>query len=77
MTERLIGVADRSAGGKMALLLEGGYDLVALEESLAASLRVLGGVTAAPADPGPAEPLHESEIKRTKKALESHWRVFG
>src|SRR5688572_5797082 len=77
MTDRLLKIAERTAGGKMALFLEGGYDLAALEQSLAASLKVLGEVAPGPADPPPPEPVHEAEIKRTKKALEHNWRVFG
>src|SRR5262249_40124875 len=39
MTARLRSVADRHAGGKIALFLEGGYNLSALETSFGASLR--------------------------------------
>ncbi len=77
MTSRLLRIAEQSANGRMALFLEGGYDLAALEESLASSLRVLAEVEKGPADPPPPEPIHEAEIKRTRKALESNWRVFG
>jgi acetoin utilization deacetylase AcuC-like enzyme len=77
MTEQLLGVAERSARGKMALFLEGGYDLGGLEEGLAKSLEVLGGLSATIDVPPPAEALHESEIKRTRKALDAYWRVFG
>jgi acetoin utilization deacetylase AcuC-like enzyme len=77
MTARLLRVAEQTAGGRMALFLEGGYDLGALEESLAASLRVLGELAPGPADAPPPAPVHEAEIKRTKKALEGTWRVFG
>jgi acetoin utilization deacetylase AcuC-like enzyme len=77
MTARLLGMAERTAEGRLALFLEGGYDLRALEESLRASLRVLGELAPSPADPVPPEPVHEAEIKRTKKALEGNWRVFG
>jgi acetoin utilization deacetylase AcuC-like enzyme len=77
MTDRLLEIAKRSADGRMALFLEGGYDLAALEESLAASLRALGEITTRPGDPPPPEPVHEAEIRRTKKALEHDWRVFG
>jgi acetoin utilization deacetylase AcuC-like enzyme len=44
MLHALVGVAERSAGGRLGLLLEGGYDLDAVEASLAAALRaMLGG----------------------------------
>jgi acetoin utilization deacetylase AcuC-like enzyme len=77
MTSKLLRVAEQTAGGRMALFLEGGYDLGALEESLAASLRVLGQVAPEPIEPPSPQPIHEAEIKRTKKALEGKWPVFG
>jgi acetoin utilization deacetylase AcuC-like enzyme len=77
MTARLLRLADQTAKGRMALFLEGGYDLGALEESLAASLRVLGELAPGPDGAPPPEPVHEAEIKRTRKALQENWRVFG
>jgi acetoin utilization deacetylase AcuC-like enzyme len=77
MTARLLHLAEQTASGRLALFLEGGYDLGALEESLAASLRVLGELDAGPDGAPPPEPVHEAEIKRTKKALAANWRVFG
>jgi acetoin utilization deacetylase AcuC-like enzyme len=38
MTDALAGVADQSAGGRLLLLLEGGYNLRALADSVAASV---------------------------------------
>lgn len=38
-------IADQHAEGRIALLLEGGYDLHALEESVRACLEILGGAT--------------------------------
>jgi acetoin utilization deacetylase AcuC-like enzyme len=46
------GIASRHAGGRLALILEGGYDLGALSRSVHACLEVLAG-TAAPVDPAP------------------------
>ncbi|HMI88254.1 MAG TPA: histone deacetylase [Polyangiaceae bacterium] len=76
MTAQLLRLAEKTASGRMALFLEGGYDLGALEQSLAASLRVLGELAPGPTDVPPPQPVHEAEIKRTKKALEGNWRVF-
>jgi acetoin utilization deacetylase AcuC-like enzyme len=72
MTAALAKIADNSARGRLALLLEGGYDLPALEASLADSLVTLAG-GAIPADATPPSPLHEGEIQRTRKALREHW----
>ncbi len=44
ITQRLIDVAARHAGGRMVSVLEGGYDLSALGRSVAAHVRVLAGL---------------------------------
>jgi acetoin utilization deacetylase AcuC-like enzyme len=41
MAERLLRLADEYAGGKIAFLLEGGYDLAALRNSVAAVLQAM------------------------------------
>jgi acetoin utilization deacetylase AcuC-like enzyme len=43
MTSALAELAEGTCGGKLALLLEGGYDLAALASSVRASLEVLTG----------------------------------
>jgi acetoin utilization deacetylase AcuC-like enzyme len=45
MTARVVDLADRIAGGRVAAVLEGGYDLNALGRSVEATLRVLDGAT--------------------------------
>jgi acetoin utilization deacetylase AcuC-like enzyme len=72
MTAALIRIAEASAGGKIALFLEGGYDLPALEASLAQSLATLATGPKTEDAPAP-EPVHEAEIQRTSKALREHW----
>jgi acetoin utilization deacetylase AcuC-like enzyme len=42
-TERLMALADRHAGGRVVSLLEGGYDLRGLSDSVAAHVAVLMG----------------------------------
>ena len=44
IADRVVALATRHAGGKSAWLLEGGYDLAALSESVAAQLSVLSAV---------------------------------
>ncbi|MSP38040.1 MAG: histone deacetylase [Deltaproteobacteria bacterium] len=51
MAERLVALAQKLAGGRIAFLLEGGYDLGALKNSVAA---VLGAMS----EPSPAAPGH-------------------
>jgi acetoin utilization deacetylase AcuC-like enzyme len=72
MTAQLTDAAGKSARGKIALLLEGGYDLPALERSLAASVRVLGGGAAQRPEGAPALE-HDAEIRRVEKELAAYW----
>ncbi len=51
------GIAERHAGGRLGLLLEGGYDLVGLAESVRACTQVLTGATPPPA----AKPSRQGE----------------
>jgi acetoin utilization deacetylase AcuC-like enzyme len=60
LVEALMGLAAEHCGGRLILALEGGYDLLALSHSVAASLAVLAGMEAD--DPlGPA-PMAEVEV---------------
>ena len=43
VTRKLMDVADRSAGGRIVSVLEGGYDLQGLKESVAAHVTALMG----------------------------------
>jgi acetoin utilization deacetylase AcuC-like enzyme len=73
MTARLRAVADLHASGRIALFLEGGYNLSALEASFGASLMALAhGPTELPSLP-PANPRHEGEIARARRSLEGSW----
>ncbi|MFO0550292.1 MAG: histone deacetylase [Polyangiaceae bacterium] len=81
MARALRGLADRVAGGRVAVLLEGGYDLEALEASLAATLeevaRPAAPVTHAnpPASEGPTSMRHGVELERARKIASSRWRL--
>jgi acetoin utilization deacetylase AcuC-like enzyme len=60
-------VADGTAGGRLGMVLEGGYDLGAMEASLAASLRgVLGWPVASPT--GEVGEKHRAAIDAAKHA---------
>ncbi len=48
MTERLVGVADRHAHGRVVLVLEGGYSLAGLDEGVRTTVAALSG-TGSPA----------------------------
>jgi acetoin utilization deacetylase AcuC-like enzyme len=60
MAQKLVAVAEKFATGRMALLLEGGYDLAGLRNSVAAVLRELQGSKPPSAD---RLPLSESRIE--------------
>jgi acetoin utilization deacetylase AcuC-like enzyme len=64
-------IAERHAGGRMILLLEGGYDLEALGESAVACTHVLAGATP-PQSRGP-RPAAEAAIRATRAALAACW----
>jgi acetoin utilization deacetylase AcuC-like enzyme len=64
-------IADRYADGRLAMILEGGYDLAALEASVAACLDVLEG--AIPDDaPGPS-PRGRLAIERARDFHRRYW----
>jgi acetoin utilization deacetylase AcuC-like enzyme len=77
MTRGLTRAAEKSAKGRIALLLEGGYDLSAIEGSLAASIdamlgRELGEREAIEAE-APADGRHESELDAARQVARSAW----
>jgi acetoin utilization deacetylase AcuC-like enzyme len=67
MGRKLREVADETAGSRLGLVLEGGYDLSAIEESTAASLRGALGwpVPEPPGDAGVSD-LHREAIEAAK-----------
>jgi len=73
MTARLLDVAERKAAGKMALFLEGGYHLAALETSLASCVEIMSRGSLGIAHPAAPQTVHEMEIERVRKALEPYW----
>lgn len=66
-------LADRLAGGRVALLLEGGYDLRGLADSVHACTAVLAGST--PPGGGPASPAGEAAVRRAVQAQAPFWRL--
>jgi acetoin utilization deacetylase AcuC-like enzyme len=79
MATALRGLADKHAGGRIGLILEGGYDLEGLESSLRAALEA----AAAPASPS-AEAVEEAaplsvrqahEIERAAHAAQPYWKL--
>jgi acetoin utilization deacetylase AcuC-like enzyme len=72
MTSALVQLAERLGHGRVGLVLEGGYDLNGLEESVAASATALLDPTA-PLPDGRAAPASSIALRHTIDALAAHW----
>jgi acetoin utilization deacetylase AcuC-like enzyme len=75
MVAAIAAAARASAAGRVGMLLEGGYDLAAIEGSLTASIGALRG--AEPDAPGPGRPTakrHNDEIARARRVAAHKWR---
>jgi acetoin utilization deacetylase AcuC-like enzyme len=66
-------IARRHARGRIALVLEGGYDLGALERSVRACLDVLGGAT--PPPPLAASARGEAALQEARRSLAKYWSL--
>ncbi len=66
-------IAEQTAGGKLVLVLEGGYDLAGLADSVHACVQVLAG--ASPPKPAQASAAGEAALRQTLVAQRRHWRV--
>jgi acetoin utilization deacetylase AcuC-like enzyme len=71
MAQRLAEQARRSADGRIALLLEGGYDLVAIESGLTETMRAL--FEGATYDIEPDE--DSADVERAARAASAYWKV--
>jgi acetoin utilization deacetylase AcuC-like enzyme len=73
MMESLLGAVPTTPVG---MVLEGGYDLRAIESSLLASLEPLAGIPAAePATLAPGSPAHLAEVALAREAASRFWRL--
>ena len=75
MTALLSKIARRSARDRIALFLEGGYHLGALEASLGACWEVLGGEAASYERSAAPDRTHDAEIERARRVLSSYWKL--
>lgn len=73
MTRQLAEVADAHAKGRMLMLLEGGYDLVALEGGLRAAAGAMAGLPASTSSPADATPSHP-DLQRAATHAAPFWR---
>lgn len=74
MVHALVGVAERSAEGRLGLLLEGGYDLDAVEAALASALTaMLGGWEPTPRSVRPLEARFREAIDDARRLGREHF----
>ena len=66
-------IAHKLAGGRLAMVLEGGYDLKALDESVRACLDVARGVT--PPEVGSATQRGEAAVQRAQAVQRAFWSL--
>jgi len=66
-------IAGLSAGGKLVLVLEGGYDLAGLADSVYACVEVLAGAT--PPVAAAASAAGEAALRQTLATQRRHWRL--
>lgn len=71
MGRELRRIADATAGGKIALVLEGGYDLVALESGLFSAVR---GVVDKVADDDIARDPDQEDVDRASHVAKETWK---
>jgi acetoin utilization deacetylase AcuC-like enzyme len=74
LCQRVRDIADRHAAGRLVMVLEGGYDLTALAESVHACVGVLAGATPPPL-PRPVEPSPAAAriIHEVREAQQELW----
>jgi len=72
MARALRGVADATAGGRLALVLEGGYDLVGLEAGLASA--VAGAIRDEAAEIAHPDGVPE-DVRRAARVTRRAWKV--
>jgi acetoin utilization deacetylase AcuC-like enzyme len=76
MAGALMAAIPRGAGGRLALVLEGGYDLRALSDSLAATLAALdGGAPPAAAHEGELGAEHERDLGAAMAQQSRFWQL--
>jgi acetoin utilization deacetylase AcuC-like enzyme len=76
MTSAIVELAEGLGHGRVGLVLEGGYDLIALRESVASSVRALAGARSALPE-GRAERGGDAAIDASTRALSSHWKLVS
>jgi acetoin utilization deacetylase AcuC-like enzyme len=66
-------IAQRTAEGRLALVLEGGYDLQGLAEGVSACLRVMRGET--PPSPRGTTRQGEATVRDSRSIASRYWHL--
>jgi acetoin utilization deacetylase AcuC-like enzyme len=74
MASALLEHAQRAGHGRVGFLLEGGYDLVALRESVAAVARAARGERTGLSEDAPST-AGRAAVERTRRALAPYWQI--
>jgi acetoin utilization deacetylase AcuC-like enzyme len=74
MTRHLVDCTRRGPGHRIGFLLEGGYDLIGLRESVRHTLGALSG-SAMPEGFGPPNPQHAAQIAAAVRTQGAFWRL--
>jgi acetoin utilization deacetylase AcuC-like enzyme len=77
LTRMLMDCAQKICNGKLAMILEGGYGLKGLRDSVRAVLLELSGETQAKVVPSKHSEEIEPVINRVKKVQQEFWRCFS
>jgi acetoin utilization deacetylase AcuC-like enzyme len=75
LTAAIVKIANEHCAGKLVAVTEGGYDLVALAESLRATIRALESDQKGDAAPTGATPRGEATIKAVLPHLRDRWKL--
>ena len=78
MAASLRDMADRTAGGRLAVVLEGGYDLLSLTEGVKEVLKAMAGETVPSGDSpaiGPPSPSLRVELREALATFRSRWDI--
>jgi acetoin utilization deacetylase AcuC-like enzyme len=75
LTAAIAGIANTHCAGKLVAVTEGGYDLVALAESLRATIGALEGSDGRAASPTGPAPRGEAAVAAVVPRLADHWKL--
>ncbi len=71
MTRELVSLAERTAKGRVGLVLEGGYDLVALESGLTEAMRAMFEDAKFDVESNP----DSADVERAARVAKEHWKL--